>query len=234
MAEELAAAVSEYSLEHNSSGRRSHGGSRLAMKLLTVSGHVASADRIARYSGQLELEAGLGEADIGSSNSALEIAVANIAAAAAAAAAVGVSDPAAGRRRTAVVETSVGTVVFAENAAFAVEGVGSSAAVETVQIVDYSCTQAEHVVATDSVGFADVADFAVQVGSRRKARPRVAAAAGSTSAAGRTPNIAHSHLADRLRMEAAYLRFFYPVRPLIISLPYISPPAVASLTLTRR
>jgi hypothetical protein len=228
MAEELAAAVSEYSLEHNSSGRRSHGGSRLAMKLLTVSGHVASADRIARYSGQLELEAGLGEADIGSSNSALEIAVANIAAAA------GVSDPAAGRRRTAVVETSVGTVVFAENAAFAVEGVGSSAAVETVQIVDYSCTQAEHVVATDSVGFADVADFAVQVGSRRKARPRVAAAAGSTSAAGRTPNIAHSHLADRLRMEAAYLRFFYPVRPLIISLPYISPPAVASLTLTRR
>jgi hypothetical protein len=233
MAEELAAAVSEYSLEHNSSGRRSHGGSRLAMKLLTVSGHVASADRIARYSGQLELEAGLGEADIGSSNSALEIAVANIAAAAAAAA-VGVSDPAAGRRRTAVVETSVGTVVFAENAAFAVEGVGSSAAVETVQIVDYSCTQAEHVVATDSVGFADVADFAVQVGSRRKARPRVAAAAGSTSAAGRTPNIAHSHLADRLRMEAAYLRFFYPVRPLIISLPYISPPAVASLTLTRR
>jgi hypothetical protein len=232
MAEELAAAVSEYSLEHNSSGRRSHGGSRLAMKLLTVSGHVASADRIARYSGQLELEAGLGEADIGSSNSALEIAVANIAAAAAAA--VGVSDPAAGRRRTAVVETSVGTVVFAENAAFAVEGVGSSAAVETVQIVDYSCTQAEHVVATDSVGFADVADFAVQVGSRRKARPRVAAAAGSTSAAGRTPNIAHSHLADRLRMEAAYLRFFYPVRPLIISLPYISPPAVASLTLTRR
>jgi hypothetical protein len=231
MAEELAAAVSEYSLEHNSSGRRSHGGSRLAMKLLTVSGHVASADRIARYSGQLELEAGLGEADIGSSNSALEIAVANIAAAAAA---VGVSDPAAGRRRTAVVETSVGTVVFAENAAFAVEGVGSSAAVETVQIVDYSCTQAEHVVATDSVGFADVADFAVQVGSRRKARPRVAAAAGSTSAAGRTPNIAHSHLADRLRMEAAYLRFFYPVRPLIISLPYISPPAVASLTLTRR
>jgi hypothetical protein len=234
MAEELAAAVSEYSLEHNSSGRRSHGDSRLAMKLLTVSGHVASADRIARYSGQLELEAGLGEADIGSSNSALEIAVANIAAAAAAAAAVGVSDPAAGRRRTAVVETSVGTVVFAENAAFAVEGVGSSAAVETVQIVDYSCTQAEHVVATDSVGFADVADFAVQVGSRRKARPRVAAAAGSTSAAGRTPNIAHSHLADRLRMEAAYLRFFYPVRPLIISLPYISPPAVASLTLTRR
>jgi hypothetical protein len=234
MAEELAAAVSEYSLEHNSSGRRSHGGSRLAMKLLTVSGHVASADRIARYSGQLELEAGLGEADIGSSNSALEIAVANIAAAAAAAAAVGVSDPAAGRRRTAVVETSVGTVVFAENAAFAVEGVGSSAAVETVQIVDYSCTQAEHVVATDSVGFADVADFAVQVGSRRKARPRVAAAAGSTSAAGRTPNIAHSHLADRIRMEAAYLRFFYPVRPLIISLPYISPPAVASLTLTRR
>jgi hypothetical protein len=232
MAEELAAAVSEYSLEHNSSGRRSHGGSRLAMKLLTVSGHVASADRIARYSGQLELEAGLGEADIGSSNSALEIAVANIAAAAAAA--VGVSDPAAGRRRTAVVETSVGTVVFAENAAFAVEGVGSSAAVETVQIVDYSCTQAEHVVATDSVGFADVADFAVQVGSRRKARPRVAAAAGSTSAAGRTPNIAHSHLADRLRMEAAFLRFFYPVRPLIISLPYISPPAVASLTLTRR
>jgi hypothetical protein len=232
MAEELAAAVSEYSLEHNSSGRRSHGGSRLAMKLLTVSGHVASADRIARYSGQLELEAGLGEADIGSSNSALEIAVANIAAAAAAA--VGVSDPAAGRRRTAVVETSVGTVVFAENAAFAVEGVGSSAAVETVQIVDYSCTQAEHVVATDSVGFADVADFAVQVGSRRKARPRVAAAAGSTSAAGRTPNIAHSHLADRIRMEAAYLRFFYPVRPLIISLPYISPPAVASLTLTRR
>jgi hypothetical protein len=142
----------------------------------------------------------LGEVDIGSSNSILEIAVANIAAVAA----VGVSDPAAGRRRTAVVETSVGSAVFVGSVAFAVLGAGSSAAVETGQIVGCSCTQAGHVVATDSVGFAGVADFAVQVGSRRKARPRVAAAAGSTSAAGRTPNIAHSHLADKPRMEAAF------------------------------
>jgi hypothetical protein len=227
-AELPAAAAYDESLEHNSSGRRSHGGSRLAMKLPTVSGHVASADRIARYSGQLELEAGFGEAGIGSSNSALEIAVANTAVAAA----VGVSDPAAGWRRTAVVETSVGTAVFAGNVAFAVPEAGSSVAVVAGRIVDCNCKP----VATGSGGFAGVADFAVQVGSRRKARPRVAAAAGSTSAAGRTPNIAHSHPADKPRMEAAFLQFFYPVRPLIIFLlhVHISPPAVASLTLTRR
>jgi hypothetical protein len=110
-AESPAVAASDESLEHNSSGRHSHGGSRLATKLPTVLGHVALADRIARYSGQLE--AGFGEVDIGSSNSALEIAVASIAAAA-------VSNPAAARRRTAVVETSVGTAVFAGNVAFAV------------------------------------------------------------------------------------------------------------------
>lgn len=62
-AESPAVAASDESLEHNSSGRRSHGGSRLATKVPTVLGHVASADRIARCAGQLE--AGFGEADIG-------------------------------------------------------------------------------------------------------------------------------------------------------------------------
>jgi hypothetical protein len=196
-AELPAAAASDDSLEHNSSGRHLHGGSELAMKLQIVSSHVALAGRIAQCSEQLE--AGFGEPDIGSSNSTLAIAEASTAAAAAAAA---VSDPAAGRRRTAVVETSVGTVVFVGKVAFAVTEFGSSVAELAGRIVGCNCKP----VATGPVGFgfgfAGVADYAVQVGSRRKARPWVAA--GSTSAVGRRPNIARSHLVEMPRMEAAF------------------------------
>jgi hypothetical protein len=192
-AELPAAAASDDSLEHNSSGRHLHGGSELAMKLQIVSSHVALAGRIAQCSEQLE--AGFGEPDIGSSNSTLAIAEASTAAAA-------VSDPAAGRRRTAVVETSVGTVVFVGKVAFAVTEFGSSVAELAGRIVGCNCKP----VATGPVGFgfgfAGVADYAVQVGSRRKARPWVAA--GSTSAVGRRPNIARSHLVEMPRMEAAF------------------------------
>lgn len=98
------------------------------------------------------------------------------------AAAVAVAlDPAAVRRRTAAAETSVGTEVFAGTVAFAVSAAGSSAVVDVVVVaarrIDAggNCKQAEH-LATGPVGVAD-SDFAVQVGSRRKARPWVAAAA---------------------------------------------------------
>jgi hypothetical protein len=233
----LAAAAYDNSLEHDSSGPRSHGSSKLAMKLPTVSSHVASAGRIARYFEQLEAD--FGESDTGLSNLILEIAVASIAAAAAAAVAVAVvvSDPAAGRRRTAAVETSVGTVVFVGTVAFAATESGSSAAVVTGRIVGCSCKP----VATGSVGsagvagFADFADFAVQVGSRWKARPRVAAA-GSTSAGARRPNIAHSRLAGRPRMEAAFFDSFIQCLLSLLScrIYCLLPPTVASLTLTRR
>jgi hypothetical protein len=228
----LAAAAYDNSLEHDSSGPRSHGSSKLAMKLPTVSSHVASAGRIARYFEQLEAD--FGESDTGLSNLMLEIAVASIAAAAAVAVAVVVSDPAAGRRRTAAVETSVGTVVFVGTVAFAATESGSSAAVVTGRIVGCSCKP----VATGSVGSAGVAgfaDFAVQVGSRWKARPRVAAA-GSTSAGARRPNIAHSRLAGRPRMEAAFFDSFIQCLLSLLScrIYCLLPPTVASLTLTRR
>jgi hypothetical protein len=228
----LAAAAYDNSLEHDSSGPCSHGSSKLAMKLPTVSSHVASAGRIARYFEQLEAD--FGESDTGLSNLMLEIAVASIAAAAAVAVAVVVSDPAAGRRRTAAVETSVGTVVFVGTVAFAATESGSSAAVVTGRIVGCSCKP----VATGSVGSAGVAgfaDFAVQVGSRWKARPRVAAA-GSTSAGARRPNIAHSRLAGRPRMEAAFFDSFIQCLLSLLScrIYCLLPPTVASLTLTRR
>lgn len=111
-------------------------------------------------------------------------------------------------------ETSVGIGVFAGIGAFAVEAAGSFAAVAAVvarQIVVDGYNFAERVAATGHDGFAG---SAVAVGSRRKVRPWVAAAASSRprlpSAPARTPHIAHSQPADRPRTEAAYCSFFLP------------------------
>lgn len=97
--------------------------------------------------------------------------------------------------------------MFAGTGAFAVAAAGSfAAAVAGVaeRIVADGCNFAEHVAATGPDGFAG---FAVAVGSRRKVRPWVAAAASgrprSTSAPARTPHIAHSRPAGRPRREAA-------------------------------
>jgi hypothetical protein len=79
------------------------------------------------------------------------------------------------------------------------------------RIVVDGCNFAERVVATVPGGSAG---FAVVVGSRRKVRPWVAAAASSrphsTSAPARTPHIAHSQPVDRPRMKAAYCSFSLP------------------------
>ena len=128
-----------------------------------------------------------------------------------------VSGPAAVRQQIAAVETSVGIGVFAGTGAFAVEAAGSSAAVAVAAVV------AEQIVVVDGYNFAghvvatgpdDFAGSAVAVGSRRKVRPWVAAAASSRprspSAPARTSHIAHSQPADRPRMEAAYCSFFLP------------------------
>lgn len=200
MAGTSAAVASVHSLTRIWPGRCWHFGSEVAMRLQAASSHVAPAGRTARYSGRT----GFAKVDIGSSNSVPEIAVANTVAAVVAA----VSGPAAVRRRIAAVETSVGIGVFAGTGAFAVEAAGSSAAVAAVmagQIVVDGCNFAGRVAATGPGGFA--ADFAVAVGSRRKVRPWVAAAASSRprspSAPARTPRIAHSRPADRPRTEAA-------------------------------
>ena len=105
-------------------------------------------------------------------------------------------------------ETSVGIGVFAGIGAFAVEAAGSFAAVAAVvarQIVVDGYNFAERVAATGHDGFAG---SAVAVGSRRKVRPWVAAAASgrparSPSAPARTSHIAHSRPAGRPRMEVA-------------------------------
>lgn len=114
-----------------------------------------------------------------------------------------VSGPAAVRWRIAAVGTSVGIGVFADTGAFAVAAAGSfAAAVAEVaeRIVVDGYNSAVHVAATGPDGFAG---FAVAVGSRRKVRPWVAAAASgrprSTSAPARTPHIAHSRPAGRPR-----------------------------------
>lgn len=200
MAETRAASV--HSLTRTELGQHSHIESEVAMKLRAASSHVAPAGKTARCSGRIGLE----KVDTGSSNSSPEIAVANTAVAA-------VSGPAAVRRQIAGVETSVGIGVFAGTGAFAVEAAGSSAAVavavaavaaEQIVVVD-GCNFAGHVAATGPDGFAG---SAVAVGSRRKVRPWVAAAASgrparSPSAPARTSHIAHSRPAGRPRMEVA-------------------------------
>lgn len=125
-------------------------------------------------------------------------------------------------------ETSVDIGVFAGTWAFAVAAAGSFAAAVAVvaeRIVVDGCNSAVHVAATEPDGFAGFAGFAVAVGSRRKVRPWVAAAASgrprSPSAPARTPHIAHSRPADRPRMEAAYCNlffFFYTVFAVIVVL----------------
>ena len=202
MVEARAAVASVHSLTHVETGRRSRIGSEAVMTRPAASSHVVLAGKTARCSG----ETGFGQVDIDSSNSVPGIAVANTVAAAAVAA---VSDPAAVRRQIAAVETSVGIGVFAGTGAFAVAAAGSSAAAVAVvaeQIVVGGCNSAVHVVATGPDGFAG---SAVAMGSRRKVRPWVVAAAAasgrprSPSAPARTPHIAHSRPADRPRMEAA-------------------------------
>jgi len=185
-------------------GRHLHGGSEVAMKLPAASSHVVSVGKIARCSGEAVV-VDFGQAGNDSSNSVLEIAVANTAAAAVDAA---VSDPAAVRRQIAVAEMSVGIAVFAGTGAFAVAAAGSSAAaadvVEGRIVVVGGYNSAEHFAATEPDGSADCA---VAVGLKRKVRPWVAAAASGrprwTSAPGRTPHIAHSQPVCRPRMEAA-------------------------------
>ena len=83
MAVALAAVAYAHSLNHNQSGRHLHGGSQVAMNLLTASDSVAPADRSAHYSGESGAAAGSEQADIGSSSSAPEIVVASTVAAAA-------------------------------------------------------------------------------------------------------------------------------------------------------
>jgi len=198
MAGTSAAVASVHSLTRTWPGRRWHIGSEVAMKLQAASSHAAPVGRTARCSGRT----GFGKVDIDSSNSVAEVAVANTAAAVAA-----VSGPAAVRRQIAAVETSVGIGVFAGTGAFAVEAAGSFAAVAVVveRIVVDGCNSAGHVAATGPDGFAG--GSAVSVGSRRKVRPWVAAAASSRprspSAPARMPHIAHSRPADRPRTEAA-------------------------------
>lgn len=203
MVEARAAVASVHSLTHVETGRRSRIGSGAVMTRPAASSHVVLAGKTARCSG----ETGFGQVDIDSSNSVPGIAVANTVAAAAVAA---VSDPAAVRRQIAAVETSVEIGVFAGIGAFAVAAAGSFAAavaavaVVAERIVVDGCNSAVHVVATGPDGFAG---FAVAVGSRRKVRPWVAAAASgrprSPSAPAHTPRIGHSRPADRPRMEAA-------------------------------
>ena len=210
MVEARAAVASVHSLTHVETGRRSRIGSGAVMTRPAASSHVVLAGKTARCSG----ETGFGQVDIDSSNSVPGIVVANTVAAAAAAAAAAavaaVSDPAAVRRQIAAVETSVEIGVFAGIGAFAVAAAGSFAAavaavaVVAERIVVDGCSSAVHVVATGPDGFAG---FAVAVGSRRKVRPWVAAAASGRprlpSAPAHTPRIGHSRPADRPRMEAA-------------------------------
>ena len=208
MAGTRAAVSSDHSLMRIWPGRQLHGGSEVAMKLPAASSHVVSVGKTARCSGEAVV-VDFGQAGNDSSNSVLEIAVANTAAAAVDAA---VSDPAAVRRQIAVAEMSAGIAVFAGTEAFAVAAAGSSAAAAAAAddvmegriVVVGGYNSAEHVAATEPDDFADCA---VAVGLRRKVRPWVAAAASGrprwTSAPGRTPHIAHSQPVGRPRMEAA-------------------------------